>query len=284
MVKLIHSTEELIRERKNEAGEVGFVPTMGNLHAGHISLLERALSEFDVAYFSIFVNPKQFGANEDFDRYPRTLQHDMALIQKTADRFPHKKIIVYAPSNAAEVFPPGHNQTISVEGLSTILEGKIRPGHFDGVTTVVHRLFELTCPRAAFFGLKDYQQYLIIKKMTIDLNLPIKIVGMPIIREESGLALSSRNQYLSTEQKETSLHLFRTLRKISDLIAGKKENINRAQNLIKEILKDQNWNYLELRDSETLAEDLSNSSNISVLAVYQLGSTRLLDNVQIGVT
>lgn len=281
MVKLIRVTEELVRERGQEKNAVGFVPTMGNLHAGHISLLERALSEYKTVYFSIFVNPKQFGPNEDFNRYPRTLENDIKLIEEATARFPNSNVIVYSPKDPKEVFPEGADQTISVWKLSAILEGAIRPGHFDGVATVVYRLFDLVKPDSAYFGLKDYQQYLVIKEMVKDLQLPIKIVGMPIIREEAGLALSSRNQYLSVEQKEVSLILSRTLKEITNILEGKKANVDVAKSYIEKALKDKNWNYLEMRDAETLSEDISDSTNITILAVYQLGTTRLLDNTQV---
>lgn len=283
MVKIIKSTSELIAERNAEKDKVGFVPTMGNLHAGHISLLEKALSEYDIVYFSIFVNPKQFGPNEDFNRYPRTLENDVKLIQDVLTNKPQSKIVIYAPTNPGEVFPEGHNQTISVHGLSTVLEGKIRPGHFDGVATVVYRLFELVKPEKAYFGLKDFQQYLVINKMVKDLALPITVQGMPIIRETSGLALSSRNQYLSSEQKEGSLLLSRTLSRIKEIIGGKKENLPAARKYIIETLSDSDWNYLEFRDSETFSENIENSNNITILAVYQMGTTRLLDNMQLEV-
>ncbi|MFP5387424.1 MAG: pantoate--beta-alanine ligase [Bacteriovoracia bacterium] len=283
MVKLIHTTTELITERNSETGMVGFVPTMGNLHKGHISLLDQALSEFDIVYFSIFVNPKQFGPNEDFNRYPRTLEADVNQLRTAVNKHSGKKVVVYSPHNPAEVFPPEKNQTISVYGLSSILEGKIRPGHFDGVTTVVHRLFELVRPQKAWFGLKDYQQYIVIKQMVKDLVMPVKIQGMPIIREESGLALSSRNQYLTPDQKRDSLILFNTLNEVKALIAGKKDNTAKARSYIDQVLRDKNWNYLELRDSETLSEDISFSNTITILAVYQLGATRLLDNMQVEV-
>ena len=280
MVKVISSTLELIQERQNDK-IVGFVPTMGNLHKGHISLLNQALSDFKNVYFSIFVNPKQFGPNEDFNRYPRTLEQDINLIKECANHFPNSKVVVFAPSSPHEVFPETNGSKISVWRLSTILEGKIRPGHFDGVTTVVYRLFDLIKPHTAYFGLKDYQQYLVIKEMIKDLNLPICIKGMPIVREESGLALSSRNQYLSDEQKKASLILFNTLKKIVEIIDSKKLNLNNAKKYIDTVLTDQNWNYLEIRDSETLSDDTINSKNISILAVYQLGATRLLDNMQV---
>lgn len=277
MVKLITDTSALKEERKAD-GKIGFVPTMGNLHQGHISLLERALSEYNTVYFSIFVNPKQFGPNEDFNRYPRTLENDIKLIEKTTERFPNSKVVVYSPKDPKEVFPEGDNQTISVQGLSTDLEGKLRPGHFDGVATVVYRLFELMKPDTAYFGLKDYQQYLVIRQMVKDLNLFIKIQGMPIIREAEGLALSSRNQYLSPEQKEGSLLISRTLKEIERLM---KFNLAEARDYIAEKLKDPNWDYLEIRDSETFSQDVSSSKNITVLAVYRMGKTRLLDNIQV---
>jgi pantoate--beta-alanine ligase len=280
MVKVVKSTSDLIQERAQETKTIGFVPTMGNLHAGHISLLERALDENEVVYFSIFVNPKQFGPNEDFNKYPRTLEQDIKQIEEIARKYPQKSVMIYAPTDTSEVFPPGYNQTISTTGLSTVLEGAIRPGHFDGVATVVFRLFELVKPQNAYFGLKDYQQYMVICQMVQDLILPIKIVGMPIIRETSGLALSSRNQYLSAEQKEEALILSKTMKKIGALINGKKANLNFAQAEIKNALTDSRWNYLELRDSQTLSMNLGQSSKVTLLGVIQLGSTRLLDNLQ----
>lgn len=277
MVKLITSTTELRNERKSD-DKIGFVPTMGNLHQGHISLLERALSEYQTVYFSIFVNPKQFGPNEDFNRYPRTLENDVKLIEQSAQRFPNSKIVVYSPKDPKEVFPENDNQTISVHGLSTDLEGKIRPGHFDGVATVVYRLFELMKPDTAYFGLKDYQQYLVIKQMVKDLAMPIKIQGMPIIREAEGLAMSSRNQYLSPEQRQASLLISRTLKEIETKL---KSGLPETKTYIAEKLKDPNWDYLELRDAETFSPDLTHSKNITVVAVYRMGTTRLLDNIQV---
>lgn len=280
MVSIVSTTGELEAARALDPSAVGFVPTMGNLHAGHISLLEEALQEFDVVYFSIFVNPKQFGPNEDFNRYPRTLEADVNLIEELTRKYPQKKVVIYAPKDPAEVFPPGRGHTVSVERLSRILEGEIRPGHFDGVTTVVYRLFELVRPQKAYFGLKDYQQYLVIRQMVKDLALPITVQGMPIIREPQGLALSSRNQYLSPTEKEEALVLSRTLKEIVRLIDQKRGNLPKAQEFIAAVVKDKKWNYLELRDAETLSPDLTKSERLTLLAVYQLGTTRLLDNIQ----
>jgi len=285
MVLLLKTTQELLTERNKDKIKVGFVPTMGNLHAGHISLLKRALSDYDVVYFSIFVNPKQFGPQEDFNRYPRTLEQDLALIEALEKEYQNKKVIVFAPARAEEIYPPGFAQTVSVRGdISQILEGAIRPGHFDGVSTVVFQLFDLIKPKEAYFGLKDYQQYLVIKQMVNDLLLPIKITGMPIIREESGLALSSRNQYLSEQDKIVSLTLSKTLLKLKKLIDGKKENLEMTHQEVKQTLKDKNWNYLEIRDADTLSTDLTNSKEVTILAVYQLGTTRLLDNLQVTIS
>lgn len=280
MVKIITSTQELEEVRLNEKGPVGFVPTMGNLHSGHISLLERALSEFEIVYFSIFVNPKQFGPNEDFNRYPRTLEADVNQIERCAQRFPNSRIMIYAPKSTEEVFPISKGHSVSVLGLSSILEGSIRPGHFDGMATVVLRLFELIKPTRAYFGLKDYQQLAIIKQMVRDLALPIEIIGMPIIRDTEGLALSSRNQYLSPGQKKASLILFESLSELKKIIAGKRKNIPLAQKRISEMLQDKNWNYLELRDAVSLSSSIEESKELTLLAVYQLGATRLLDNMQ----
>lgn len=283
MVELIKTTQDLHISRNQQKGQIGFVPTMGNLHAGHISLLEEALKHNDIVYFSIFVNPKQFGANEDFGSYPRTLDYDLSQIQECSKGFPEKKVIVFAPEKPTEVFPLQDTQTISVYGLNRILEGKFRPDHFDGVTTVVLRLFQLVRPTKAYFGLKDYQQFIIIRQMTKDLQLPIEVIGMPIIRETSNLAMSSRNQYLSDEQKEAALILFTSLKKIANLIENKKANLPVAKREIDVLLLDPNWNYLEIRDSETLSDDLTNSPKLALLGVYQLGNTRLLDNIQLDI-
>lgn len=281
MVIVHKSTADLISERKTEKASVGFVPTMGNLHEGHISLLREALKHDPVVYFSIFVNPKQFGPSEDFTRYPRTLEDDLKLIRKLNEEFPSAKIVIYAPVSPEEVYPAGYDQKVDVPGLSAILEGSIRPGHFEGVATVVYRLFEIVRPREAYFGMKDYQQFLVIKNMVKDLQLPIKITGMPIIRDHDGLALSSRNQYLSTEERKEALTLSQTLNKVKSILNNSKKNLPDAQRFIGETLKDSRWNYLELRDGENLSTDVAKSGLVTLLGVFQLRTTRLLDNAQV---
>ena len=279
MIILCKTQNELIHTRA-EYQEVGFVPTMGNLHAGHISLLSQALNDYDVVYFSIFVNPKQFGPLEDFGKYPRTLENDLSLLKEELKKHPNKILVVFAPESVDEVYK-GFDKTIKVQGITEILEGEIRPGHFDGVTTVVYRLFELINPQTAYFGLKDYQQWAVISAMVKQEKLNIKIVGMPIIRTPEGLALSSRNQYLTQEEKQDALFIINTLNEIRDILNGLKNNIPLAQKLVEEKLKDPQWDYLTMRDHLTLSEDISNSQIITILAVYRMGTTRLLDNIQV---
>jgi len=226
------------------------------------------------------VNPKQFGPTEDFKEYPRTLERDLELIKSCLNKYSGKSVIVFAPENPEEVFPASDDQTIAVTNFNNIIEGKLRPNHFDGVATVVFKLFQIVKPHKAYFGLKDYQQYLVIRQMVKELAMSIEIIGMPIIREPNGLALSSRNQYLSENQKGEALILSRTLSKIAQTIAGKKANLLKAKKEIESILTDTRWNYLEIRDAYSLSEDLTNSSRITLVAVFQLGSTRLLDNMQ----
>jgi pantoate--beta-alanine ligase len=279
MIQVCRTQEELNNIRQTH-GKVGFVPTMGNLHQGHISLLSQALNDFDVVYFSIFVNPKQFGPNEDFDKYPRTLQNDLDLIEEEVKKYQNKQVVIFAPQTPDEVYR-GFNKTIKVAGITEILEGSIRPGHFDGVTTVVYRLFDLVKPTKAYFGLKDYQQWAVIKEMVRQEKLAIDIMGMPIKRSAEGLALSSRNQYLSDKQKQDALMIINTLNEIKKIIDGKKANLALAQDFITKKLEDKNWDYLTMRDYLSLSEDLKSSKQITILAVYRMGATRLLDNIQV---
>lgn len=281
MVTVCKTLSEFNLVRESEKKPIGFVPTMGNLHSGHISLLDRGLQDFETVYFSIFVNPKQFGPNEDFNKYPRTLEQDLEKIDACVIQHPGKKVVVFAPTDPSEVFASTGDRNISVSGIKDILEGEIRPGHFDGVATVVYRLFEVVKPDRAYFGLKDYQQYLVIRRMVKDLALPVDIVGMPIIREESGLALSSRNQYLTPEEKEEGLTISRSLREVAAVINGKSENLDRAIELAKKITTDKRWNYLEIRNADDLSTDLDGIKKVVLLGVFQLRTTRLLDNLEV---
>jgi pantoate--beta-alanine ligase len=240
---------------------------MGNLHKGHLSLIEKSIEENTVTIVTIFVNPKQFGPTEDFDKYPRTLDDDLAKISSLAILIPKTKdIVVFAPKSAQDIYPEGFSSTISIGELKTKLEGAVRSTHFDGVTTVVYRLFAIARAGHAYFGQKDFQQCVIIKKMVKDLEIPIKIHIMPTIRNSEGLALSSRNQYLSDSERSEALILPQT-------------NNESAETLIKESLTDKRWDYLEVLDSDTLEAPTEKSSELLVVAAFRLGQTRLLDNI-----
>lgn len=283
MLTLITQTKELKRHRSELKTSTGFVPTMGSLHEGHLSLLKAALAEFDHVYFSIFVNPKQFGPNEDYEKYPRDLKKDMSLIEECLKNYPQKTVTLFAPESVEQMYPPSFKTKIEVQDLNKILEGQMRPTHFDGVTTVVYLLFALTKPTKAYFGQKDFQQLTIIKKMVQDMHLDVQIVGIPIKREASGLAMSSRNQYLGEDQKEAALILYRTLTEIKSIIDSKRINLAKAKDYIAQKLEDKNWDYLTIRETETLSENLDHHQSLVILAVYRQGSTRLLDNMLVDI-
>lgn len=254
--------------------KLGLVPTMGNLHQGHLNLVSQALDENERVIVTIFVNPKQFGPNEDFEKYPRTLEEDMEKLKSLKDS---DRIILYSPQNPREVFPENYSTDIEVLGLDQALCGLNRPGHFKGVCTVVYRLFLLTKPDHAYFGQKDFQQFKIIEKMTQDLLIPVNLTMVPIAREKSGLALSSRNQYLSEKQKEEALILNKSLNKIRDCA---QDSLTEAVNLCREIkASDPRFQYLELLDTEDLRAPKSSTLKVVVAGAFVLGDTRLIDNV-----
>jgi pantoate--beta-alanine ligase len=274
MIKIFTTLKDFQDYRKNIGNaKVGIVPTMGNLHEGHLSLLKCSLDENDVSVITIFVNPKQFGPNEDFNTYPRTLDQDIAKISNIA--FTAKsETVVFAPTSIEDIYPSGFNTTISVKGVTSKLEGAFRPTHFDGVTTVVYRLFSIVKPQNAYFGQKDFQQCVVIKKMIEDLELGINFVRMPIIRNSEGLALSSRNQYLSEKERVDALILSRTLKQIEHLLLQKDD----YRSYINECLSDKNWDYLDVLDASDLSEPKEKSHELVVIGTYRMGYTRLLDN------
>ena len=275
MIKIFTTLKDFQHFRNNLGhSSVGIVPTMGNLHEGHLSLLKQSIEENDVSVITIFVNPKQFGPNEDFKTYPRTLDQDIAKISNIAFNA-KSETVVFAPTSIDDIYPSGFNTTICVKGVTTKLEGAFRPTHFDGVTTVVYRLFSIVKPLNAYFGQKDYQQCVVIKKMIDDLDLGINFIRMPIIRNSEGLALSSRNQYLSESERSHALILSRTLKKIENLILQK----NDYRSFISECLTDKNWDYLEVLDANDLSEPKNETSELIIIGTYRMGNTRLLDNV-----
>jgi pantoate--beta-alanine ligase len=259
------------------AGErVGLVPTMGALHAGHTALIAAARAQCRRTVVTIFVNPKQFGSREDFTTYPRPEADDLEKLTKAgAD-------LAFIPA-VAEMYPEGFATAISVGGPSQGLCGAHRPGHFDGVATVVAKLLTQTAPDAAFFGEKDYQQLLVVRRMARDLDLPVEIVGVPTVREADGLALSSRNVYLSAEERRLAPSLYRVMRQAAGDIARGADTSSILQSAASELTRlGIAVEYLELRDAASLAPMLGPSpAPARLLAAVHLGPTRLIDNVAV---
>ena len=278
---LLHNIEELRKQRKEWQGlKVGLVPTMGALHEGHLSLIKKAKETCDRVVVSVFVNPIQFGPAEDFDKYPRTLNKDMELCNKEGVD------IVFAPS-PKEMY--GEGSRLSNDTLTYVcppffyvnkLCGKTRTGHFDGVCTVVLKLFNIVQPDYAFFGQKDAQQVVIVKKMVKDLNVPVEIIQCPIVREESGLALSSRNKYLSEEGKKDALVLSGILNNIKACYNRGITDIKSLKETAYSFLTEkQDLEYLEILDRDTLEEQESADDNSIALIACRVEGVRLIDNI-----
>ncbi|MEZ6059822.1 MAG: pantoate--beta-alanine ligase [Planctomycetaceae bacterium] len=267
-------TRQLLMARKKEGATVGVVPTMGALHQGHLNLIDAAATDCDFVVATIFVNPTQFGPNEDFKRYPRTLQSDLQLCEKAgAD-------LVFTP-DTADMYSSDAATSVHVSRLTEVLEGALRPGHFDGVTTVVAKLFNITVPDKAFFGQKDYQQQLIVRRMIADLNWGIEIVTCPTVRESDGLAMSSRNRYLSADQRQQALVLSRSL-ELAEMLAAECGNLPndiaaKMQQLVQESHGVQ-LDYAVVVDCETLQTLSHRPSQAVALIAAKLGTTRLIDN------
>jgi pantoate--beta-alanine ligase len=264
--------------RKREGKSIALVPTMGNLHTGHIKLFEAAVAAADFVVGSIFVNPLQFGANEDLDAYPRTLSEDKAKLEAVACD------CLFAPS-VTEIYPDSSEpQTvIRVPELARDFCGKSRPGHFEGVATVVNKLFKLVQPDQAFFGLKDYQQYLVIQNMVADLSLPIKIIGIATQREDSGLALSSRNHFLSETERKNAAQLYYSIRSVAEKISEGGRDYSQLEKLAKEecVAASIQPDYFSVCHATTLALATPYDKDLVILAAAYVGSTRLIDNSRI---
>lgn len=263
---------------KKQGLKVGFVPTMGFFHKGHLSLMKKSLKMSDRTVVSIFVNPTQFGPNEDFDKYPRDIERDIKLAEETGVH------AVFIPT-VKEMYSGNSKTWVTVEDLSKNLCGKSRPGHFKGVATVVAKLFNIVQPDVAIFGQKDFQQLCIIKQMVKDLDFPIQIVGAPIYREKDGLAMSSRNTYLTDEERHSATCLFKALKMAKDLID--RDEVERAKDLfsiIKSFIETFPFtkiDYIFIGDPESLEPvDELKKPLLIALAVY-LGKTRLIDNILI---
>ena len=279
LAKLVHdmeSLQEALAELALAGDTIALVPTMGALHAGHVALVRHAATLANQVVITIFVNPKQFGPNEDFAKYPRTLEADLAAIAQ------EKVAIVYAPS-VEDLYPEGFSTSVSVGEVGTILCGKSRPGHFDGVATVVTKLLMRTLPQVAVFGEKDYQQLCIIRQLVDDLDIGVGIEGLETVREEDGLAMSSRNRYLSAPEREIAPILYKTLQQLRDAMAGGavvestlvqgKAALEKAGFIV---------DYLELRDAYSLKTVEYVGAPARLLVAAWLGTTRLIDNIAVG--
>ncbi|QGZ32337.1 pantoate--beta-alanine ligase [Stutzerimonas stutzeri] len=276
VVKTIADLRAAVTRARGEGKRIGFVPTMGNLHAGHIALVKKAGQRAEFVVASIFVNPLQFGPNEDLASYPRTLTADQ---EKLFEAGCH---LLFAPG-VEEMYPHGQAmQTIvRVPGVSEGLCGGSRPGHFDGVSTVVSKLFNMVLPDLAVFGQKDFQQLAVIRTMVRDLNMPIQIIGEPIVRAEDGLALSSRNGYLNPDERATAPALFRTLTQLAQTIRGGDRDYPTLVAQGRQMLQDAGLrpDYLEVRDATNLQPAAADTREVVILAAAYLGKTRLIDNL-----
>ncbi|ENR9132433.1 pantoate--beta-alanine ligase, partial [Shigella flexneri] len=264
-----------IRRLRMEGKRVALVPTMGNLHNGHMKLVDEAKARADVVVVSIFVNPMQFDRPEDLARYPRTLQEDCEKLNK------RKVDLVFAPS-VKEIYPNGTetHTYVDVPGLSTMLEGASRPGHFRGVSTIVSKLFNLVQPDIACFGEKDFQQLALIRKMVADMGFDIEIVGVPIMRAKDGLALSSRNGYLTAEQRKIAPGLYKVLSSIADKLQAGERDLDEIITIAGQELNEKGFRAddIQIRDADTLLEVSETSKRAVILVAAWLGDARLIDN------
>jgi pantoate--beta-alanine ligase len=280
-VKNITQIRQIVSDQKSQGRTVGLVPTMGNLHAGHLSLTKAAVDACDFVICTIFVNPMQFGENEDLESYPRTLSQDIEKLENAGC-----DCLFHPPER--EIYPAGLTlqTTVHVPELGLEYCGKSRPGHFDGVTTVVNKLFNICQPHQAFFGLKDYQQFLIIQRMVNDLQIPVSIKPVEIFREQSGLAMSSRNIYLTDEELKQAPLLFQNLTSTADKLKQGDKNFSQLENAARSSLESVGFtpDYFSICHAETLKPASENDKRLVILAAAFLGKTRLIDNLRLSLT
>jgi pantoate--beta-alanine ligase len=273
VIETIAGIKELRRSLK---GSVGLVPTMGYLHAGHIALVKQAKAQNDYSAVSIFVNPTQFGPKEDFKTYPRDINRDLALLEPHTD-------FVFIPSDK-EMYPDGYNTWVEVNEITDVLEGAVRPGHFKGVTTVVNKLFNIVQPDKAYFGQKDAQQVAVVKKMVKDLNMPLEVVVCPTIREADGLAMSSRNTYLTPEMRKGAPVLYRSLQKAKAMVDSGETTVADIRRAMTELINKEPLaviDYISFADNETLKELHTIKPPVLISMAVKFGKTRLIDNIVI---
>lgn len=279
LIRRIKSMQKLAKELKQKGKKIGFVPTMGYLHEGHLSLAHQAKKDTEVVVMSIYVNPLQFGPQEDFRQYPRDIKRDIKLARLAGVD------IIFVPGDK-EMYPEDYNTYVEVDKLTEGLCGKSRPGHFKGVTTVVTKLFNIVQPDIAYFGQKDAQQARVIEKMVEDLNLDIKIKVMPIVRESDGLAMSSRNVYLTKKERQDALSLYQALRLAFEMIkAGERKVKKIVLRMKKSIAKGPHYriDYIEIVDAKTLEPVEKIKGKVLIALAVWMGKTRLIDNVIVNV-
>ena len=275
-MQIIYTAADL-RARLHDEASIAFVPTMGNLHEGHFELVRIAREHGSCVVASIFVNPLQFGPSEDFDKYPRTLEADCAKLQGLAD-------MVFTPS-VNEMYPAHQSVFVELPTIANELEGATRPGHFRGMATVVLKLLNIVQPQVALFGKKDYQQLHIIRKMVAELNLPVDIIGGETVRAADGLALSSRNQYLTLAERAEARLMYQTLLGMGEAILKGEQNFEHLQNQAVETLTTRGWrvDYVAVRKQSDLQTASPSDRELVILAAARLGDTRLIDNVEVNI-
>ncbi len=278
-MQVVTTVAEMRRLRARMTGSVGLVPTMGYLHEGHLSLVRHARADSEHVVATIFVNPTQFGPQEDYQRYPRDPERDLRLLEQEGTD------VVFMPG-VEEMYPPGFDAWVEVgESLTGCLEGAFRPGHFRGVTTVVAKLFEIVQAQRAYFGQKDGQQLAVIRKMVADLNMAVEVVGLPTVREPDGLAMSSRNSYLSSEERRAATVLWRSLCRARELFDGGERRAEVIRGGMQNVLASEplaEVEYVSVADAETLAELETIDRAAMVSLAVRLRRTRLIDNVTVG--
>ena len=275
LITSIEEMKEITRGLRSEVKSIGFVPTMGYLHEGHLSLMKKARSENDLVIVSIFVNPMQFGVNEDFDVYPRDIKRDLELCEGEGVAY------VFHPS-IKEMYPNGYQSFVEVTEITDKLCGASRPGHFKGVTTVVNKLFNITRAHRAYFGLKDAQQVIVIERMVRDLNMDIEVIPCPILREIDGLAMSSRNINLSAEDRDIALVLSRSLFEAKEMIEAGETNPKVIIAFIKTMISKKvniKIDYVEAVDLSTLEEAADLKNKVLIALAAKVGNVRLIDNI-----
>jgi pantoate--beta-alanine ligase len=277
LAKTIEKVRGLVKSARSEGRKIGLVPTMGALHIGHVSLIEAAAKECDFVVVSIFVNPTQFCPGEDFENYPRPLEADLEICKKAGVD------VVFAP-HPGQMYPADNITWVTVEKLTEPLCGMSRPGHFRGVTTVCTKLFNIVAPNVAYFGQKDAQQAIVIKRMVADLNMPLQIVICPTVREPNGLAVSSRNQYLTAQQKKDAANIYKSLqtcrRMIDDGVTETGQIVAEMLRILKQIPSGQ-IEYISIVDAETLESADKITGKILAAVAVKVGPARLIDNIMV---